>query len=96
MGQVEDFVEYGMGEISRFNLGEYQRFMAEVFNYFGCTHREIKVIDSDLSPHRIQTPAIRIGEVLYEGPVRFGQAMVILQRKFLREKFLEELTSWGL
>ena len=83
-----------MNYVNQLSFDRYQFFLAEVLNYFGGSSAGISVID-DQSPHRIQTPAIRIDNVLYEGPVRFGQALVILQRRFFQEKYreLEALAS---
>jgi len=74
-------------------LGESQRaFNAIVLGYYGASGAAVSVID-DPSPHRIKTPAIRVGNILYEGPVRVGQAIVILQRKFLGELVDRELSD---
>lgn len=89
MTKVDEY----MGILNKAPPEIYRAFTAEAFAYFGLTSGNISVIENDLSPHRIRTPAIRIGNLLYEGPERIGQIIVLTQRRYIKDLLAEGLEA---
>ncbi len=91
--KVANLVDQYMDALSQAPPEVYRIFTAKAFAYFGLTLGSISVIENDESPHKIKTPAIRNGDVLYEGPVRVGQLIVLTQKRYFRELLTSELES---
>ena len=87
---INDLVDKYMAALNEAPQEVYRRFTAEAFAYFGLTPESISIIGYDRSPHRIRTPAIRCGDILYEGDIRVGQLMVLTQRRYIRELLTSE------